>query len=86
MKSAKMAEYMKSQVAGMDIPHALIKRMKGVPARGQREEGIKISLETIQALKEMEGVHGVHIMAIEWEEAVPQIVKQAGLHPRPTVK
>ena len=75
LKSAKMAEYMRSQVAGMDIPEAIIKRMKAVPAKGQRQEGIKISIETIQALKEIEGVHGIHIMAIEWEEAVPQIVE-----------
>jgi methylenetetrahydrofolate reductase (NADPH) len=85
LKSAKMAEYMKSKVAGMDIPEALIRRMKSVPAKGQWQEGIKISIETIQALKEIEGVHGVHIMAIEWEEAVPQIVEQAGLLPRPTI-
>lgn len=83
LKSARMAEYMKNQVAGMDIPEALIRRLKGVPPKGQRQEGIKISLETIQALKEMEGVQGVHIMAIEWEEAVPEIVKQSGLMPRP---
>ena len=80
-----MAEYMKDQVAGMDIPDVLIKRMKAVPAKGQRQEGIKISIETIQALKEIQGVHGVHIMAIEWEETVPQIVEQAGLMPRPTI-
>jgi methylenetetrahydrofolate reductase (NADPH) len=83
MKSARMAEYMRNQVAGMDIPDALIQRMKGVPAKEQKKEGLKISVETIQALREMEGVHGVHIMAIEWEEAVPQIVEEAGLLPRP---
>jgi len=85
MKSAKMAEYMRTQVAGMDIPEALVKRMASVPAKEQRREGIKISLETIQALKEIEGVHGIHIMAIEWEEAVPQMVEEAGLLPRPVL-
>lgn len=83
LKSAKMAEYMKAQVAGMDIPEELIRRMKSVPTKEQRQEGLKISVETVQALKEMEGVHGVHIMAIEWEEAVPQIVEKSGLLPRP---
>jgi len=83
LKSAKMAEYMKTHVAGMDIPEELIRRMKSVPAKQQRREGIKISVETIQALKEMVGVHGVHIMAIEWEDAVPQIVEEAGILPRP---
>lgn len=85
LKSAKMAEYMKSQVAGMDIPDEMIRRMKSVPAKQQRQEGIKISVETIQALKEIVGVQGVHIMAIEWEDAVPQIVEEAGLLPRPMI-
>jgi methylenetetrahydrofolate reductase (NADPH) len=85
LKSAKMAEYMRTKVAGMDIPEDLVRRMKSVPGKEQRREGLKISVETIQALKEMEGVHGVHIMAIEWEEAVPQIVEEAGLLPRPMI-
>lgn len=83
LKSAKMAEYMRSQVAGMDIPEALVQRMKGVPAKEQKKEGLTISVETIQALREIEGVHGIHVMAIEWEEAVPQMVEAAGLLPRP---
>jgi methylenetetrahydrofolate reductase (NADPH) len=83
LKSARMAEYMKSRVAGMDIPEALIRRLKGVPAKEQRREGLAIGIETIQALREMKGVHGVHIMAIEWEEVVPEIVAGAGLLPRP---
>jgi methylenetetrahydrofolate reductase (NADPH) len=66
----------------MDIPEALISRMKSVSPKEQRKEGLKISIETIRALKEMEGIHGIHIMAIEWEEAVPQIVEEAGLLPR----
>jgi len=85
LKSVRMAEYMAKQVAGMDIPEEIINRMKSVPAKEQRQEGIKIAIETIQALKEMDGVHGVHIMAIEWEDAVPQIVEEAKLFPRPQV-
>jgi methylenetetrahydrofolate reductase (NADPH) len=57
--------------------------MKSVPAGEQRSEGLKIAVETIEVLKEIEGVHGVHIMAIEWEDAVPQLVEEAGLVPRP---
>lgn len=79
MRSAGMARYMNNKVAGMDVPEALIKRMDGVAKKDQAKEGIKICIETIEELKEMKGVHGVHIMAIEWEEAVGQIVDQAGL-------
>ena len=49
----------------------------------QKEEGIKIAVETIQKLKKIDGVSGVHIMAIEWEEAVPEIVQKAKLQPAP---
>jgi len=74
-----MAKYMKNNVAGMDIPDEVIKRMEGTPKEKWREEGIKIAAETIKKLKAIDGVAGVHIMAIEWEEAVPLIIKQAGL-------
>jgi methylenetetrahydrofolate reductase (NADPH) len=85
LKSARMAEYMKNNVAGMDVPDGIIERMKGTAAKEQRQEGIRIAVETIQALREIKGVSGVHIMAIEWEEAVPEIVEKAGLMPRPEV-
>ncbi|MCX5817928.1 MAG: methylenetetrahydrofolate reductase [Proteobacteria bacterium] len=85
LKSARMAEFMSKQVAGMDVPDEIINRMKSIPAREQRQEGLKIAIETIQALKEAQGVHGVHIMAIEWEEAVPQLIEAAKLFPRPQV-
>ncbi|MFW5958164.1 MAG: methylenetetrahydrofolate reductase, partial [Desulfosalsimonas sp.] len=51
----------------------------------QAEEGINICVETIQRLKELKGVKGFHIMAIEWEEKVPEIVERAGLLPRPEI-
>ena len=83
MKSVGMANYMKKMVPGMDVPDELIARIKGVDKEKRSEEGIKIAVETIQQLKEIEGIHGVHIMAIEWEEMVPRIAKEAGLLPRP---
>ncbi|MBT3386542.1 MAG: methylenetetrahydrofolate reductase [Desulfobacula sp.] len=79
LRSAGMARYMNNKVAGMDIPESIIKRMDGIQKKNQADEGIKICLETIEALRELKGIHGVHIMAIEWEEAVGTIVKQAGL-------
>jgi len=85
LKSAGMAKYMKNKVAGMDIPDGVIKRMDAVPKERQRQEGIGICVETILALKEIKGVKGIHIMAIEWEDAVGEIVERAGLLPRPKV-
>jgi methylenetetrahydrofolate reductase (NADPH) len=59
---------------------------KRARTKAWREEGINICVELIQQLKEIEGVAGVHIMAIEWEEAVKPIVDGAGLLPRPEVE
>jgi methylenetetrahydrofolate reductase (NADPH) len=85
LKSAGMAKYMKNKVPGMDVPDDLVKRISGVPKEKQAEEGIKISIETIERLKAVEGLRGFHIMAIEWEQKVPEIVDRAGLLPRPQV-
>jgi methylenetetrahydrofolate reductase (NADPH) len=81
-----MAKYMKNRVPGMDVPDEVVERMSGVPKEKQPEEGINICVESIQRLKEVEGVRGFHVMAIEWEEMVPEIVKRSGLHPRPKVE
>jgi len=85
MKTAGMAKYMKNRVPGMDVPDELIKRMSGVSKEKMAEEGIKIAVESIERLKEVKGVAGFHIMAIEWEQRVHEIVERAGLLPRPQV-
>ncbi|MBF0225918.1 MAG: methylenetetrahydrofolate reductase [Desulfobacterales bacterium] len=84
LKSAGMAKYMKNRVPGMDVPDEVVKRMSGVPKEKQAEEGVNICVESIERLKKVEGVKGFHVMAIEWEEMVPEIVKRAGLYPRPS--
>ena len=76
---------MKSKVPGMDVPDTVIDRLKGVPKEKQAEEGVKMAIEMIQELEELPGVKGFHIMAIEWEEKVPELVKGGGLYPRPKV-
>jgi methylenetetrahydrofolate reductase (NADPH) len=85
LKSVGMARYMKNKVPGMDVPQEVVDRMAGVAKEKQAEEGIKICVETIERLKAVKGVAGFHIMAIEWEQKVPEIVERAGLYPRPTV-
>ena len=85
MRSLGMAKYLRKAVPGMDVPDELIDRLAGVDKNKQADEGIKYAIETIQRLKEVEGVAGFHVMAIEWEEKVPEIVESAGLYPRPDV-
>jgi len=83
MKSIGMARYIKTSVPGMDVPDSIIERIKARPKEKQAEEGISICIETIERVKAIKGVRGIHIMAIEWEQMVPEIVKLAGLYPRP---
>jgi methylenetetrahydrofolate reductase (NADPH) len=85
MKSARMAQYMAKMVPGMDVPEELIERLKGAGKGKQAEEGIKFAIEQIEEFKEMEGVAGVHLMAIEWEHRVPEIAERAKVLPRPQV-
>ncbi len=86
MKSVGMAKYMKNKVPGMDVPDEIIKRLQGVEKKKQAEEGIKIAVEQIEEFKEMKGVAGVHLMAIEWEHKVPQIAEMAKVLPRPKLE
>jgi methylenetetrahydrofolate reductase (NADPH) len=84
MKSLGMARYMKKNVPGMDVPDEVIKRLEGVGKKKQGAEGIEMCCEQIEEFKELDGVAGIHLMAIEWEHRVPEIVEQAKLLPRPT--
>jgi len=86
MKSVGMAKYMKGKVPGMDVPDDIIKRLQGAEKGKVAAEGIKMACEQIEEFKEMKGVHGVHLMAIEWEHRVPGIAEAAGVLPRPKVE
>jgi len=83
IRSAGMARYMRDYVPGVTVPDEIIKRMEG--ASDAKAEGVKIILEIIEQLKEMPGIHGIHIMAVGWEDIVADIVAKAGLMPRPVV-
>lgn len=83
LRSAGMARYMRDYVPGVCVPNELVTRME--TAKDSKEEGVRIILEIIDQMKEIPGVHGVHIMAVGWEEIVPVIAQRAGLLPRPTM-
>jgi 5,10-methylenetetrahydrofolate reductase len=86
LKGVGGARYMQKFVPGIDVPQEIVDRMAGVEKGAPSQaEGKKIAVEMIKEFTEIEGVAGVHIMAIEWEIAVPEIVEAAGLMPRPAV-
>jgi len=83
IRSAGMARYMRDYVSGVSVPDEIVTRME--QAKEAKEEGARVAIELIEQLKEIPGIHGVHIMAVGWEDIVPEIVKQAGLLPRPVL-
>lgn len=83
IKSMGAARYMKTKVPGMDVPDSVIERLQGVTKEQVSREGIKLCVDIINQVRQIEGVAGIHLMAIEWEEVVPEIVEAAGLLPRP---
>ncbi len=83
LKSPAVARYMRDKVPGMDVPDEIVERMERAPKEERKAQGIQICVDIINQVREIQGVAGVHIMAVEWEEAVPEITKKAGLLPRP---
>ena len=83
IKSVGAAKYMKTRVPGMDVPDSTVARLQGVPKDQVSKEGIKLCIDIINQVREIEGVAGIHLMAIEWEETAPAIVEAAGFLPRP---
>ena len=77
VKSAHVLEYMKEEVPGVKIDEEYINRMKNT--KDPKEEGVKIAVETIQALKSLKGIRGVHLMPMMWESITPILVEEAGL-------
>ncbi len=83
VRSGRMAKYMQESVPGIIVPDEIVTRMQ--QASDPKAEGLAITNEIIQRVREIPGVHGIHLMAVGWEDAVPGIVQQAGLLPRPKV-
>ncbi len=80
LKNYKTAAYMNEKIPGVFVPEKILKRMENAKDKGnEQEEGAQITLELIDKIKRKQGVHGIHIMAVGWEEIVPRIVKEAGL-------
>lgn len=80
LKNYKTAAYMHSKVPGVFVPEKILKRMEAAKEKGnEQEEGVQITLELIEKVRTKQGVNGIHIMAVGWEEIVPRIVKEAGL-------
>jgi 5,10-methylenetetrahydrofolate reductase len=83
MRSVGMARHMRDNVPGVSVPDEIVTRMED--AKDTKSEGLAICLEIIEQIKEIPGIHGIHIMAVGWEDIVPTIIEKAGLLPRPLI-
>lgn len=82
LRSEKVAEFVRTRVPGVWIPDEVVDRLAKTPKERKAEEGKRICIEIIQQVREIEGVHGVHVMAYRQEETVAEIIQRAGLFPR----
>lgn len=86
IRSLRGAEFMKNEVAGMDVPEDIIGRMKGLDKEKAAQEGVNICIEIAEEVRQIEGVRGLHVMAVSWASILPELVTRLGLHPRPGVE
>src|SRR5437879_6966559 len=84
-RSARSAHFMREKVPGLHVPESLVARLERTPQARQAEEGVKIAVELVNAVREIPGVSGVHLIGIKWEEGVVRVAEAAGLLPRPTL-
>ena len=82
LRSARAAEWIRTNVPGVVIPDEIIHRLKSVAPNRQRDEGKKLCVEIIQQVREISGICGVHVMSYQQEELVAEIIEEAGLLPR----
>ncbi len=91
LRGPAMAEFMTRNIPGILIPDDIIKRLEKAGEgleeserqKAVKSEGLQIAIETIREIRKMNGVNGIHIMGVGWEECVPLLVEDAGLYPRP---
>lgn len=80
LRSLKMARYMNEKIPGIFVPQKIMQRMELADQKGDaEEEGIQIALELIEKIKTKQGVNGLHIMSVGWEEVVPRIVEESSI-------
>jgi methylenetetrahydrofolate reductase (NADPH) len=70
---------MQREVPGMYVPDDVVRRLRGVPSDRVAQEGLKLCAETIEQVRAIPGVAGVHVMAFSWEDAIPEILERAGI-------
>jgi methylenetetrahydrofolate reductase (NADPH) len=82
IRSLRAVEFIRSELPGVHIPDEVVRRLSGVPSDQVEAEGMALCVETIQQLREIAGVAGVHLMVSGRDEIVPEILERAGIRRR----
>jgi methylenetetrahydrofolate reductase (NADPH) len=79
VRSLRVLEHMRANVPGMNIPDQVSRRLRGVSPDRVADEGMQMCAETIQQIRDIPGVCGVHLMAPGFEQGIPAVIENAGL-------
>jgi len=79
LRSAKSARWMRDNLWGVIMPDEILNRLDS--AADERAEGMRICIELIEQMREIDGISGVHIMAIGQSDAIPEIVAETKIGP-----
>lgn len=77
LKSAGMAKFMNSSVAGINVPDSIIREMEETAKEDRKRKAVQITARILRHIKPF--CQGVHIMPLGWDELIPEILKEAEL-------
>ena len=82
-RGAASARYMREHLPGVVVPDAVIEALDAAGPDGETAEGVRLTVEIVRRLREVEGIAGVHVMGLGKEDPVRRVVADSGLFPRP---
>jgi methylenetetrahydrofolate reductase (NADPH) len=80
IRSLRMARYLNDIIPGVTVPKKVMSRFEKAREDDYEEVGIETALETIGSIRQKQGIHGIHLMAVGWESIVPRIIEEAALN------
>jgi len=79
IRNLRMANYLNDVIPGVTVPRPILRKFEETREDDHEELGVDIALQTIDAIKRKEGIHGIHLMAVGWEAIVPRLIRESHL-------
>lgn len=83
LRSAAQARFMDEKLYGVSVPASTISALESAGA-GAAAVGMDLTVDLVEAIRRIEGIAGIHVMALGRDDATRELVERAGLFPRPT--